>query len=478
MTDPETPDPALLANPLALMDATMQAAVQAPAAAVLGQPDAGGQQTPPGSPAPPGDPATVLSQVATGARAQALAQPLTDADKALVVQQISRLESVASKPYVISADAEDMVIDLVEQVAAARGVAPPLQLRYLTVHLLKGSQPDEELASSGRATDDDWYALWLAEDVWAAVLEVVATVSDEWQQLQDQPVGQSFENEAAQKKTDPFEYYQKIRSFMYVQGWANPFTGADPFTDFWTKVVPATLCGVNITYGVHEKFLQALKGNGSNPDLTQPSPIWQPAKADILGFQPRVVREGPKLSNHAFGLAIDINPAQNAIVDNPTEIRIIRDHTSQHIDLGKALNKAALPALVAEVQQAAHDFQGWLKAAVPREQTLRQAREAAGENLRNALATGDQPAIASAQKAYDAAVAAYDNDPLVPADVAALRAIIGDTGISEWEKNGFLNLPLALVDALSARFTWGGAYVKLKDFMHFEIDVADVFGNL
>jgi hypothetical protein len=112
------------------------------------------------------------------------------------------------------------------------------------------TQPDTTELPHG--TDDGGWSLWLAIEIWHVAEELASTVISEWGSLPI-PVKESFENEAKERKTDSFAYYQKIRSAMYIQGWW------DPYYNFWSKISPATLLGQQIRYGVHEIFLEKLK---------------------------------------------------------------------------------------------------------------------------------------------------------------------------------------------------------------------------
>lgn len=141
----------------------------------------------------------------------------------------------------------------------------------------------------------------------------------------------------------------------------------------------------------------------------------RPALTSFWGFVPRKMRRRNRLSNHALGRAVDIDPKTNPHIYNKDEILVIREATG--IDLGK---------------RQAHD-------------AMRRASQA----FRQTFSPGwvDQQAKAVQD--------------------AARRS---RTALERYARDGFLNLDQVLIDTLlNAGFTWGGDWKSEKDFMHFEL---------
>lgn len=131
-------------------------------------------------------------------------------------------------------------------------------------------------------------------------------------------------------------------------------------------------------------------------------------------FNARASSSG-RLSQHAVGRAVDINPPENPFIQNSIDIEVIRAVTG--VNLGE-------PQDAETSRQASLDFQAnftqdWIdqqSAALKRKIRRRQAR------------------------------------------------------LELYAQNGFMNLQQSLIDAfVNAGFVWGGNWNRSKDYMHFEI---------
>lgn len=131
-------------------------------------------------------------------------------------------------------------------------------------------------------------------------------------------------------------------------------------------------------------------------------------------FNPRLSASGT-LSQHAVGRAVDINAAENPHVRHPIDIQVIAAVAG--VDLGQRQNPEDMRRASTTFQR---DFtQDWV-AQQP-------------ENLQRHIRQRRQV-------------------------------------LDRYAQNGFLNLEQSLIDALTgAGFTWGGAWNRSKDFMHFEL---------
>ena len=110
---------------------------------------------------------------------------------------------------------------------------------------------------------------------------------------------------------DPYataeEKYRGLRGAYYRAGWA--FIKRDVFD----HIVPASLFGSPIPTGVHKELAAVLKG--VEPEVKRRKadlvPWLQAGKFVIGGFVPRFQAGSDQLSNHAYGLAIDIDATWN-----------------------------------------------------------------------------------------------------------------------------------------------------------------------
>jgi hypothetical protein len=143
----------------------------------------------------------------------------------------------------------------------------------------------------------------------------------------------------------------------------------------------------------------------------------RPALSSFWGFVPRKMRTRNRLSNHALGRAVDIDPKTNPHIYSKDEILVIREATG--VDLG---------------QPQTHD-------------AMRRASQGFRQTFNPGWVSQQTKAVQD----------------------AARRS---RTALDRYARDGFLNLEQALIDALlGAGFTWGGDWKSEKDFMHFELPV-------
>ena len=160
----------------------------------------------------------------------------------------------------------------------------------------------------------------------------------------------------------------------------------------------------------------------------------------IWAVNARPIRgQADSLSQHALGLAVDINPATNPRIRARHDADVVRVITAvTGVDLGSTQTADAL-------RQASTTFR---------------------------TAYGDEW-LAARRQELDAAVQSGDTGRA--GELRAVLAAAGRqaTGLRELARTGFLNLDPRLIDALQAAgLTWGGSWRTSKDFMHFELHVA------
>lgn len=145
-----------------------------------------------------------------------------------------------------------------------------------------------------------------------------------------------------------------------------------------------------------------------------------------------------KLSNHALGKAIDINPASNPHITSSSDFRVI------NAVCGTVLTAGML---------ATADYD-----------TLASASDLFKQDFNDAWVTQQEQTLATMK-------AQHPHPPGYAKQKALVKAIHARrSALNGYAAHGFLNLPKALVEGLqNAGLGWGGAWTSAKDFMHFEL---------
>ena len=190
---------------------------------------------------------------------------------------------------------------------------------------------------------------------------------------------------------------------------------ADPAGYFSANIVTAKF--FNKTTPAHRDLQKALQAAQSS--LTASGQSYHLDSA--WSFVPRTQNDNSdKLSNHALGKAIDINPSTNPHITSPSEIRVIN--------------------------------------------------AVCGSVLPSGLLAEKNPDIL--RSASDHFKLTFNEDWINRQTDASLKKAINSRRVSlnKYANKGFLDLPGPLIKALqSAGLTWGGNWKSAKDFMHFEL---------
>ncbi len=239
----------------------------------------------------------------------------------------------------------------------------------------------------------------------------------------------------------------------------------------------ATFLGVRISSGIHQELAARLNLAEDHlrtrfPDLGD-AEITQTIGLDTISGRrvPGTAVSGSTISNHGYGLAIDVNYRANPFVGRSETVDEIMNRATQfilgrefHISQEQEGTSEDVRARYAEASAALstyfryyvdQDFAG-LAAAMRREMS-RELPEAADWSL------GGSPYTSETIDMMERIATDYNN-PALRADFAT------NSGPNRDPVDGFIDLSAALVEAFvdHAGLTWGGQYRTGKDIMHFD----------
>jgi LAS superfamily LD-carboxypeptidase LdcB len=226
-----------------------------------------------------------------------------------------------------------------------------------------------------------------------------------------------------------FEGYLAIRPLYVGAGLANP-----------AKWLDETVANNEVKFFGHK--------TPGHPDLQPPLTAAQeklksaPAINSFWSFVPRTIRGSKRISNHALGRAIDINPSTNPRIIGSAMIRVIKAVTG--VDLGKTQEEDAMRQ-ASEVFKTKFD-DSFIATQLDEIKSLRQ-----------------QQTDLKASKSKDGRAVKK-----LTGRIKEREKLVGD--LRGLAKKGFLDLPHDFVEALkSSGLQWGGDYKSSKDYMHFEL---------
>lgn len=251
----------------------------------------------------------------------------------------------------------------------------------------------------------------------------------------------------------------------------------------------------------------AMQLNKDSPDLARV--IGEGVKS-ASGFVPRNVANRRVLSNHALGLALDINPERNPHIVEPRVKQLILEITKgkdpefqEGFDFGTAFVDRSLQQTDSEderrrrierivqihaiAMRASDILKAWLEETIARESEL-----AAEIKITRSRVAGDKKALASAKtddgrksaqkdlEKDEALLSSKETEMSTDPDLKNLRALreaVGNKTLDAWATSGIREISLDLVIALvNQGFTWGDEYDDSKDGMHFDFE-RDSGGN-
>ena len=298
------------------------------------------------------------------------------------------------------------------------------------------------------------------------------------------------------------EKYREMRPVYCRAGFANPKTEIfDELVD--VQFLAPSPQARRLPGGVQPEIADKLAG------LHEALSALDPALADSFrprllgGFVPRRVAGTKTLSDHALGLAVDLNWDRNPHIKGAEMIRIVKEATAgapgapaDGYDFGKPFGNAALEAsdrtaYIRDVHAistaAGAALQAWIGRALARESEILELIEIAKALLadrqteRRATRAGTAARALADQRIGEArAELTAAQELLKEPDVRrlrTLRTLVPGGNATEraatlrsWATNGVRDLPLELVVAMTAvGLTWGDEWKGHKDGMHFDL---------
>ncbi len=200
---------------------------------------------------------------------------------------------------------------------------------------------------------------------------------------------------------------------------------------------------------------------------------------EVGGFQPRTQYESGVLSNHALGLAIDVEAPDNPIITDPKVLDAIHgitgiNPTTRFVILPSANDAAEglfsrgdpLAAAYDDAKSISAKLKGWLKPFLEKQKVL---DDALAKEQQLHEGEGDwEVAVADRIAAEQELQALKDWELFVV--LRDSQEVQKWGGVEAWAERGVLSLPLEFVAEMSKQgFRWGGTYGNRKDYMHFEL---------
>jgi len=290
----------------------------------------------------------------------------------------------------------------------------------------------------------------------------LAATTTDFIRLKSASVKQSFEPITDAPYNDPYatrlEKYQVMRGAYYRAGWTCINR------DVLDLIGPASFFGTPVRAGVHREMADVLRGaeklvRDRDPKLAA---VQQTAGFVISGFVPRLQAGSTQLSNHAMGLAIDIDPDWNPQLKSPAAraafIRATGDDISRSLYPASSIEVAS--KAYTRVTAMSRHLQDWLHQWLPQYlQLARQRADAAKDPKGKQKVASIDKQIASGQ------------------DLSAVAALVKEYSlptVQSWAANGIATIPPQVIQAFldagrQNGASWGGLYEKTKDFMHLEL---------
>jgi len=258
----------------------------------------------------------------------------------------------------------------------------------------------------------------------------------------------------------PLEKYQALRAAYYREGWTHPKH------DIFDHIVEAKILGEPIIGGVHQLMVPILEqmARQLSPEVIR---AFAAGTLQVGGFVPRFIAGTGQLSNHAFGLALDIDPDRNPHLKGEGDLAAFERAVG--VDLGERFFAGSEPARETQTRldEISLRLRAWLAIWLPQYEALLDARQRSQRGSAKERAAASREA-ASLQRDIALNPAA--------ADLRALDTLVRNHGIAtvrSWQQ-GLGTIPPEVVDVFRQLGTEYGArrgteYEKSKDLMHLEL---------
>jgi hypothetical protein len=243
------------------------------------------------------------------------------------------------------------------------------------------------------------------------------------------------------------ERYLAMRPLYYQRGYSTPFE------TIFSRIGPGWFLGIEVDQGLHEELAPKLAD--VERTLNKYSVYSQVANEvkSILGLQLRKIEGSPKLSNHAFGLAIDIDARWNPHIKDQRVIDVLTEITGYNF--GTTVDGRGIDKMDTALQE-------WTKA--------REASERLKRWLRKYLPIYEANSHTDPQLDPDTARQLERIGILLHFQSTDKKEKDRLEELKRWAEHGVLSIPLALVAAMKINgLRWGGEYEMSKDSMHFEL---------
>jgi hypothetical protein len=270
--------------------------------------------------------------------------------------------------------------------------------------------------------------------------------------------------------------YAYIHSRLWKAGIPNP-------TGLFSQMKRATLLGRDIANGVHPVVIDRLGELASQEPVDELHAQMAPEIKELIGFQPRRIAGKEALSNHVYGLAIDINASWSPHIKSPATIEIIKRHTDPPTDFARPFLEPgqSIDEIDRTLKRASNQIRKWLAVAL-RKQTQLASITAAAETrkngaeskLWNAQTDADRAAAQSELSQAEQELDRAHSEENASEDAVEVNELIKEWGratLENWERVGLFTIPIKLAKELTRRgFGWGAEWSTHKDVMHFELD--------
>lgn len=320
----------------------------------------------------------------------------------------------------------------------------------------------------------------------------------EWERIPDW-VRRSFDFDLRTQKNEyagvadadrRFLFYLKYRPVFYRSGYSSP--GDQVFR----KLKQPKFLGLTVGGGVHEAFAEALERAEAAlaaRDASLPGRIGRQLKS-VYGFVPRYIAGSDVLSNHAFGLAVDIDPWWNPHVKGTGNVsakklgpgnpvyKLLEEVTGHDFGADLSLSSFAANAdrireIHANQAEASEKLKRWLGRALPTYLGWKRDQPVTGKVTKKSLAKDpvmkeDEFTEGLPTQSFDR-TASFPEDGKVDAEARKVEVLVEAYGldtVKEWARQGIQTVPVELAVALTgAGMRWGSEYEHSKDVMHFEL---------